>query len=49
MLWRKKKKDHTPEEYRDKAQEQIQDLMRQEFKLGLPAVSLILLPKPNQT
>lgn len=29
MLWRKKKKDHTPEEYRDKAQEQIQDLKDQ--------------------
>ena len=29
MLWRKKKKDHTPEEYREKAQEQIQDLKDQ--------------------
>ncbi len=29
MLWRKKKKDHTPEEYRKKAQEQIQDLKDQ--------------------
>lgn len=29
MLWKKKKKDHTPEEYREKAQEQIQDLKDQ--------------------
>lgn len=29
MLWRRKKKDHTPEEYRKKAQEQIQDLKDQ--------------------
>lgn len=29
MLWKKKKKDHTPEEYRKKAQEQIQDLKDQ--------------------
>lgn len=29
MLWRKNKKDHTPEEYRKKAQEQIQDLKDQ--------------------
>ena len=29
MLWRKKKKDHTPEEYREKAQERIQDLKDQ--------------------
>ena len=29
MLWKKKKKDHTPEEDREKAQEQIQDLKDQ--------------------